>query len=566
MSADARLKVVLCWHMHQPQYCELVNGDCRLPWTYLHAIKDYVDMAAHLERVPGARAVVNFAPTLLEQIAAYARQVRGFLSGGSVIHDPLLAALVADPMPADQAAREALVRACLRANESRMIERFAPFKRLVALARAALDSDGEFDYLSDQFLADLLMWYHLAWLGESVRRSDLRVRRLMDKGRHYTHGERRELLTLIGELLEGVVGRYRQLAESGRIELSVTPWAHPILPLLLDFESAREAWPESSLPPTRYPGGEERSRWHIREGIATFERHFGFRPSGCWPSEGGVSEAELRLLKDAGFAWVATGEAVLRNSLARLHHAPHAKAAWLYQPYTVTDTGMSCFFRDDGLSDLIGFTYNKWHADDAVADLVVHLERIAECCRHHPGHVVTIILDGENAWEHYPENGWHFLDALYARLSQHPAIELTTFSDCLETVAAKRLRAFVAGSWVYGTFSTWIGDESKNRGWEMLIEAKYAFDEAAPRLSTDDRALAVRQLAVCEGSDWFWWFGDNNPMATVSDFDSLYRRHLTNLYRLLGLPPPEYLAHPFARGGGEPALGGVMRPGQPGLS
>jgi alpha-amylase/alpha-mannosidase (GH57 family) len=347
------------------------------------------------------------------------------------------------------------------------------------------------------------------------------------------------------------------------VELSVTPYAHPIGPLLIDFAAARDSVADAPLPlSAQYPGGAERLRWHVREGIATFERHLGFRPAGCWPAEGGVSEASLAVLAEAGFAWAASGETVLANSLRKSGHAPHGfKPAWLYKPYWVADSRLSCFFRDDGLSDLIGFSYAKWHADDAVADLVGHLENIARACAAHPDRVVSIVLDGENAWEHYPENGYYFLGALYRRLAEHPQLELTTFSDYLEQYDARRLRRLTAGSWVYGSFSTWIGDRDKNRGWDMLAEAKRAFDAAAPRLDAGRRAEAERQLAVCEGSDWFWWFGDYNPADTVSDFERLFRQHLSNLYQLLALEPPEYLGQVFTRGGGTPLLGGTMRPG-----
>ncbi|MDO8705017.1 MAG: glycoside hydrolase family 57 protein [Sulfuricaulis sp.] len=563
--ADAdRLKVVLCWHMHQPQYRDQVSDVYRLPWTYLHTIKDYVDMAAHLEAVPGARAVVNFAPLLLEQIEDYARQVDGFLNASLAIRDPLLAALVSPALPSSDDQRMTLIKECLRANETRVIARFPAYRRLADMAAWVVPHPESMRYLSNQFLADLLAWYHLAWLGETVRRGDARVRRLLDKETGYSLHDRRELLSVIGELLSNVISRYAHLAARGQVELSVTPYAHPILPLLLDFQSAREAMPEAPLPLLeRYPGGEERVRWHIREGLETFRRHFGFVPAGCWPSEGAVSTASLKLLAEAGFRWAASGESVLRNSLAQSGHAEHgAKEAWLYRLYSVADSGMNCFFRDDGLSDLIGFTYASWHGDDAVNNLVHHLENISRTCRGHPDHVVSIIMDGENAWEHYPENAYYFLSTLYRRLSEHPQIELTTFADCLKTVAVKSLRALTTGSWVYGTLSTWIGEPDKNRGWDMLGNAKRAFDVAAGHLGPEQLERARRQLAVCEGSDWFWWFGGDNPVGTVADFEQLYRQHLTNLYQLLGLEPPEYLAQVFTRGGGVPQHGGTMRPGQ----
>ncbi len=561
MSGEARLKLVLLWHMHQPQYQDCISGLYQLPWTYLHATKDYTDMAAHLEAVPGARAVVNFAPILLEQIADYAAQMRGFLDDSVAIRDPLLAALVMPALPTDAEARLALIKACLRANETQVIRRFAPYQRLADMAPLISAHPDVLVYVSDQYIADLLVWYHIAWLGESVRRSDARVAYLTDKGKGYTLHDRRELLAVMRGLLEALVPRYARLAESGQVELSVTPYAHPILPLLIDMHSAHDTQPQAPLPhESHYPGGEERARWHIREGIEVFRQHFGFVPAGCWPAEGGLSTAALHLLHEAGFSWAAGGEGVLHNSLMRAGHASHSmKAAWLYRPYSILDSGMNCFFRDDGLSDLIGFTYASWHDYDAVANLVGHLENIAAASRGHSDRVVTLALDGENAWEHYPENGYNFLSELYTRLAQHAQIELTTFSECLKSVSAAPLHAFAAGSWVYGTFSTWIGSHDKNRGWEMLVDAKRAFDAKATQLSAEQRALAERQLAVCEGSDWFWWFGDDNPASTVSDFEHLYRLHLGSLYQLLGVEPPEYLTQTFTHGSGAPAHGGTMK-------
>ncbi|UCH54322.1 MAG: glycoside hydrolase [Pseudomonadota bacterium] len=549
--------------MHQPQYRDLISQEYALPWTYLHAIKDYVDMAAHLEAHPAARAVVNFAPLLLEQIADYARQVDGFLHNGLAIRDPVLAALARATQPSEPEGRLALIKAYVRANEKRQINRFPAYRRLADFAHWVIAHPDVLPYVGDQFIADLVVWFHLVWLGETVRRSDVRVRSLTDKGAEFSLHDRRELLSLIGEILTGLIGRYRRLAEIGQIELSVTPYAHPIGPLLLDFDSAREAMPNVELPLlAKYPDGETRTRWHIREGVATFERYFGFRPIGCWPAEGGVSAGYLRLLAESGFRWAATGEGVLRNSLTKAGGAPQArKEDWLYSPYDVANSGTACFFRDDGMSDRIGFVFADWHADDAAANLMHELARIAETCRDRPDRVVSIILDGENAWEHYPENAYYFLDALYRDLANHPRLRLTTFSEYLATHAPEPLPVMVAGSWVYGTFSTWIGEAGKNRGWDMLGDAKRAFDLVAGSLEPAQREAAEQQLAVCEGSDWFWWFGDHNPAATVADFEHLFRQHLNNLYQLLGREPPEYLTQVFTRGGGEPLHGGTMLPG-----
>lgn len=569
MSAEpaGKLKVVLCWHMHQPQYKDLQTGSYRLPWTYLHATKDYVDMIAHLESEPDARAVVNFAPILLEQIADYAERIRSFLDNGTPIRDPLLAALGDPVLPADTTRRMVLAESCLKANEKRLIDPYPRFKRLVEMVRWLHERPDLIGYVSDQFLVDLLMWYHLAWMGETVRRSDPRIKQLLEKGSRYTLADRRLLLEVIAELLAGVLGRYKALADTGRIELSMTPYAHPIMPLLLDLKSARESLPDAPLPAApAYPGGEERVRWQLHKGFETFERHFGRRPAGCWPSEGGVSTATLSVLAEYGLRWVASGETVLANSLrASGAKSLDAQKDWLHRPYRLDSLNTVCFFRDDGLSDAIGFTYSDWHADDAVANFVHHLENIAQGMAEDEDAVVSVILDGENAWEYYPANGYYFLSALYKRLASHPHIELTTYTRVLEETSPKPMRRMVAGSWVYGTFSTWIGDRDKNRGWDMLCDAKNRFDQAVRdgKLAGERLDRATEQLAICEGSDWCWWFGDYNPSSSVSDFERLYRQHLSNLYQLMGEAPPEYLAHAFTYGGGTPATGGVMRQGQP---
>jgi alpha-amylase/alpha-mannosidase (GH57 family) len=225
-----KLKVVLCWHMHQPQYSEPMGGIYQLPWTYLHAIKDYVDMAWHLENVPGAKAVVNFAPTLLEQLDDYDQQLKGRFKGTGRLKDPLLIALDSPVQPLHAEERKTLINACLRANEEKLIQPFPHFARLAEMARWAMDEPERLHYLNDQFMIDLLVWYHLVWMAESVRRSDVRIQALMKKGRLFTFHDRRQLMMVIGELLSDLIPRYRRLAEAGRVELSVTPYAHPIVP------------------------------------------------------------------------------------------------------------------------------------------------------------------------------------------------------------------------------------------------------------------------------------------------------------------------------------------------
>jgi alpha-amylase/alpha-mannosidase (GH57 family) len=366
-------------------------------------------------------------------------------------------------------------------------------------------------------------------------------------------------------VINGLIPRYRALAERGQVELSTTPHSHPIAPLLIDFQAAREARPDLPLPQAaRYPGGEQRVLAHLDAAITCHTRHFAAPPAGLWPAEGGVSEPALRLFSQAGVGWVASGEGVLRNSLKASGLDVSRPCQWLCRPYRLPGVKTACFFRDDYLSDLIGFEYKNWFARDAVRHFLHSIEdryHYANC----PDPVVTVILDGENAWDFYPYNGWYFLNELYAALVEHPGIRLTTFSEYLDSHpdSVMDLPRLVAGSWVYGDFTTWMGHADKNRAWDLLCAAKVAFDAVMATGGLDDAAKAEAEalLKSCESSDWFWWFGDSNPAESVRAFDRLMRQKLVHLYRILGLAAPGALDQPISQGGGAAEAGGVMRRG-----
>jgi alpha-amylase/alpha-mannosidase (GH57 family) len=549
--------------MHQPQYRDLLTGEQLRPWAYLHGIKDYVDMAVHLESVPDACAVVNFSPVLLEQLDEYCSQLAAHLRGGAPLRDPVLALLTPAGVPTDRALWPPLIRACLRAHKDNLIGRFAGYRDLAKLAGEMLEAGTPGD-ASPQLLTDLAAWFHLAWFGETVHRGDPRVQELVRRGGHFDAAELRVLLECVADVLASLVPRYRRLAGSGKVELSVSPWGHPILPLLFDFAAAREADPGVGLPAAaRYPGGGDRARWHLARAVQTFSRCFGIRPRGCWPPEGAVSAAAMEMLDSFGFDWVASGESVLRSSLAAAGRDATAGRDELSNSYRLSGSRTACFFRDDELSDLIGFTYNKWHGDDAAADFVRRLDEIAAGREDNSRRAVAVVLDGENAWEYFPFNGYYFLRALYQRLVAHPRLKLSTFTSCLqEGVAVEPLDRLVAGSWIHGSLSTWVGSPSRNRAWDMLCEAKQVFDQVVVEGGLDEagQLAAEEQLGVCEGSDWFWWFADYNPQEAVGRFDALYRRHLLNLYRMLGEPAPASLEQQIAWGSGAPPLGGAMLP------
>lgn len=559
-SSAPAVDLVLLWHMHQPDYRDAADGRFLLPWVYLHATKDYCDMVAHVERHPGVKVVFNFVPVLLEQIDDYVAQ---FESGNFT--DELLRLLqVADLGAVSPAERELIVDSSFHHNHVTMLQPFPQYLRLHEIFKLVDEAGSQgYRYLSGDYLSDLLTWYHLSWIGETERRANPLFGRLMKKGEGFTHEDRRQLHAAIGEILRGLLGRYRALAAQGRIEISTTPLTHPIGPLLLDFESAREAMPGAPLPRSPgYPGGAERLRWQMRRAIDGHERRFGEKPAGLWPGEGAVSSAFVAEAGDAGFRWVATSEGVLANSLGERSHAPRTQ--WLHRPWRVDGAPQAVMlFRDERLSDAIGFEYAKWHGRDAAAHLVGEIEAIARAAAPGEVPVVLVALDGENAWEYYPYNGYYFFEELYSRLGTHPFIRTRTAAEVArESLAtAAELPRLVAGSWVLGTMSTWIGEPSKNRAWDLLCEAKIACDAAlaSGAVAPARRADVERQLGVCEGSDWFWWLGPYNPAHAVRRFDQLYRHNLRRLYQMIGQPAPAALDEPLSAGGGDPEIGGAMR-------
>ncbi len=573
-----KLYLNLYWHMHQPDYRDTVRNEYVLPWTYLHAIKDYSDMAFHLETHPKARVTFNFVPILLEQLEDYSNQFKQ-----NAIRDPLLALLV-KPNLTDISHDQChlIVKSCFKSHHEKMLSPFPHYQRLLHLYQLVEPmACGDFQYLTAQYKADLLVWYHLAWCGESLRRSNTVIQALMNKGALFTLEERQQLFDIIGETISGLIPRYKALMQRKQIEISTTPYYHPILPLLIDFKSTLDAMPYAPLPKyARYAGGQSRATTHVVAAKKFHANLFGKEPRGMWPSEGGVSNAALSLMAEQGVEWAATGQSVLANSLLKSHLSVTGKNEYLYQPYRVTNgkQDILCFFRDDNLSDKIGFEYAKMHTSDAVKDFIQTLEYIhqddIQGDVNNKAKVVSVILDGENAWEYYPYNGYYFLSELYEALTNHPDIEMTTFSDIVDLYQSKQykikglsapaLPQVAAGSWVYGTFSTWIGSKDKNLAWDLLCVAKKTYDSVMSKgvLNAEQVAACERQLAICEGSDWFWWFGDYNSSDSVASFDQLYRRNLINLYNLLQQPVPAVLHSSISAGGGNADNAGTMRRGQ----
>ncbi|MFN4263804.1 MAG: glycoside hydrolase [Thioalkalivibrionaceae bacterium] len=577
--------VAVMWHMHQPWYRDAQDGAFSLPWVWLHAIKDYADMIALLEAQPAMRCTVNFAPILLEQIDEYARRLTQWQQHHSeqqktpnaIDHeaptgDVLLDALLQPAtIPNDAHGRARLVQVCTRAFRPRMIDPWPEFCRRLDLAiHLAEHRQNDLELLPQAFFHDLVARYVLAWCGVSVRKT-YALDSLLNSPVPIAANELSRLIAALRDTLATLLSRYRSAAERGQIELSMTPYAHPIVPLLLDFSVMHCARPDAPEPTAPgYPHGEPRARWHFDEGLSVFEQHFGRRPDGVWLSEGALSDDAVRLADQYGFVWAASGESVWAKSRHRSGLPVENEARrTLFTPHQLPGCQIRLLFRDDGLSDAIGFIYKDMPAEQAVSELLTHLENIARFAhdQHEPSPIVSIVLDGENAWEYYDNNGWDFLTALYDALAKHPLLIPVTLSEAARLTPAEPLPELCAGSWVHGTLDTWIGEPAKNRAWDLLVDAKRAVDRITAErvLSADDRRWIERQLAICEGSDWFWWFAEGPVAAGAHDFDALYRQQLRQLYQRLGLPIPPNVDQPLLGDMiGHVENAGTMQRGQPG--
>ncbi len=519
------LKVAILWHMHQPDYRDPVSGRTLLPWTYLHAVKDYDEMLRTAQEVPGTRLTFNLVPTMLEQLERYARGEAG---------DLWIEAAAKDPAKMGPEERAFLVEQFFSVHADRHI---LPYPRYRELARRKDSAPRNPAALfEDQDLRDLQVWFLLAWSGYHLRRDSELIQYLLGKGQKFSEADKRQLLDLYDQVVAGVTERYRQLEQEGVIEISVTPFAHPILPLLCGTDTADQATPGIQLPavPFCHPAD---ARLQVRHGLSYVSRCLGERPRGMWPSEGSVSAEVASILKEEGALWAATDEGILAKSLS----GGLGDRRRLYKPYNYQ--GLPLFFRDLELSDRIGFVYAHWDPKRAAADLLGRLRQLAKLA---PGGVVPLILDGENCWERYQDNGHPFLVELYKGLLADPDLEMVTFAEALESVPSAPLPRLEPGSWINSDFCIWIGHPEENTAWEWLERARRDVnveEQVQALLKAPEQPIpeTILHLLRAEGSDWFWWFGDDHVTAQADIFDRLFRRHLEALYHEAGLPVPQHL-------------------------
>ncbi|MGC2658228.1 MAG: glycoside hydrolase family 57 protein [Bryobacteraceae bacterium] len=541
-----RIHLCFLWHLHQPFYKDLVTGQYHLPWVRLHSLKDYFGMVKILDEFPTIHQTFNLVPCLVEQIQDYA---------AGEASDPFLTISLKPAEELSVAEKRFALRYFFQANEDRQIRRYPRYAELwTVMQRCQNNPAFAVSAFDTQMIRDLQVLSQLAWIDEEHLKNDADVAALVAKGRGFDRADVEMLGRKQLKYVQSVIPAYRAAASRGQIELSTTPFYHPILPLLCDSNIAAVSHPYVPLPTQFcYPRD---AREQLERARAHAKKTFNQTPRGVWPSEGTVSDDALAIAARSGFHWIASDNQVLAQTLGE-----PATPALTYQPYVWRRNGdeIRIVFRDHRLSDLIGFVYARMDAAEAAEHFLNEIRaNCSEALAEGRDALVPVILDGENAWEYYAENGRPFLRELYSRIAADSEISAATMSEALDAMAATEISHVFPGSWIDGTFDVWIGDSEDNLAWEHLLAARRTFDAVVSspegnRLSEDAKRTAWEELLIAEGSDWCWWYGPEHFSANKKEFDKLYRQHLTNVYRLLGLEPPRELAKTFLKGG-EPAL------------
>jgi alpha-amylase/alpha-mannosidase (GH57 family) len=547
--------LALLWHQHQPYYPDDVAGETLMPWVRLHGTKDYIGMALHIREVPEFRCTINLVPSLLVQLQRY-------VNGGSDRHLDV-SRIAADSLSEEDVSY--LLDHFFMANTETMVRPYPRYRELLQ-RRGAIKAESA-RHAATRFsasdLRDLQVWNNLTWIHELVFERDAELCAFRDKGRGWTESEKSWLLDRQRTILAEIIPLHRELSETGQVELTTTPFYHPILPLLWDKRSARQAMPGCDLPRhlDKYP--EDVAR-HLRRAVEYHRELFGTQPRGMWPSEGSVSQEIVAAIADVGIEWIATDEEILLHSVdGQFSRDPQGYVNHpekLYQPWRVEQQGRSLqmVFRDHALSDQIGFHYQRsdphWAADDLLNRVAAIGHSVAARRPRSPA-LVPIILDGENCWEHYHDGGVKFLRRLYREAARRKELRPVRVSEHLDAhPATDRIPQLFAGSWIFHNFAIWIGHHEDRTAWDALHETRRFLQQSQEtgRYPADRLQHAWTELDIAEGSDWFWWYGDDHSSELDALFDQLFRRHLENVYRVLGEAPPTSLARPI--GGNKPRV------------
>ncbi|MCH7989519.1 MAG: alpha-amylase/alpha-mannosidase [Planctomycetes bacterium] len=538
------------WHQHQPYYPDDVSGQTLMPWVRLHGTKDYYGMALHLKEVPEFHCTINLVPSLLLQLQKYTNE------GGSDRH------LDVSRKPADglsESDAHYLMDNFFMANVDSMIRPFSRYHELYSKRGFGIDSvESALPRYSERDLRDLQVWSNLTWIHELVFEQDAELREFREQGQHWSEDEKNWLLDKQLEILKKIIPLHRELADSGQVELTTTPFYHPILPLLIDKRSAHQAMPGCDLP-RHLDSYSEDAKTHLNRAVAYHKELFGAAPKGMWPSEGSVSQEVIGAIAETGIEWIATDEEILAEStngwISRDGHGHLRHPEMLYRPWRAEngEQSLQMVFRDHALSDLIGFHYQRsepHHAADDLINRVLSIGRAVEPNNGGRPALVPIILDGENCWEYYPDGGVGFLRNLYRSCAENPSIRPVRIRDFLqEHPPTDHIGHLYSGSWISHNFAIWIGHHEDNTAWDLLHQTREFLrqTESEGQTSKDVLEKAWEELFIAEGSDWFWWFGDDHSSALDALFDELFRRHLKNVYTLLNASCPTALNQPISQ-------------------
>ncbi len=518
--------------MHQPNYRDSLKGSYSMPWVRLHATKAYYDMALLAESYPEMRLTFNLVPSLLEQLEDYTK--------GAEDYDLILSRK--DPADLTAEEKEMILNRFLQANLTTMIR---PYPRYIELLqyRGMNGTYSEIKRAVKTFAAqdflDLQILFNLSWFGFSIRDEDDNIRNLIGKGRHYTTEDKNLVLEKQQEIITKLAHLYRDLWEKDVVDIITSPFYHPILPLLCDTSIASEGIPGCLLPKRRYNYPEDAVR-QVEMGLAYIEDKLGRKPQGMWPSEGSVSPEALEIMRDAGVKWTATDEGILAKSIKHYN-----KSRDLYHPWL--SNNVAVFFRDFRLSDQIGFVYARNPVSVAVDDFIGRLKSIA-ASGDGSNRCVSVILDGENAWESFPNSGKEFLNELYTRILSEKDLKPVTFTKFLEeNPPGTKIKSIFPGSWINGNFDTWISDQEEADGWDALNNAREALVKNPDKLSEEESNEAWIEIFRAEGSDWFWWYGEDHTSPNDPEFDRLFRAHLERVYNIIGIDPPAEVKEPIIK-------------------
>ncbi len=516
--------------MHQPYYKDNLSNTTLMPWVFLHAIKDYYDIPWYLEKFPSIKATFNLVPSLMLQIDEY-------INGKA--NDKLIDIIRKDVKSLKIEELRFLEEFLFLSNEKNMIKPFHRYYELFLKFKADGNSLVNFSY---EEITEVQTLFLLSWCGNYLRENSSLIKNLINQEKFYSNEQKNQLINELYDFLPQIINFYKKLVEKNQIAISTTPFYHPILPLLINRNSAKDAKADVTLPAS-LQNYENYAKLQVEYAVEYFKNKFDYAPIGFWPSEGSVSIPTVELLSSNGVKWLATDEEILFKSLNT------SNKEVLYKPYYLKTTHgeTNLFFRDKYLSDLIGFEYSKKDPLAAAQDFISHLKNIYLNSKEST--LVSVILDGENAWEFYKNNAKEFFEHLYTLLEEQVWCETILFEDIdkIEELKKHNLNHLATGSWIHGNFDIWIGNSEKNKAWELLDLTKNDFETIKETLNETTLKKIENEFLIALGSDWFWWYGDDHYTELNHQFDEQFRAHLKNIYSLMNKEVPTEIFTPIVK-------------------